>query len=350
VATIYLIALTAWMVVAFAFHPSARGVADLVRLAGIVAIIVAVLELRTRSERALVLGTLAIVAVFETVVATVQLVTHAPAGLNALGELKNPFWKFGSEVASQGTMVHPYVLAALALVAGLVLAIASVQRRSWRLAVVAAVAVGPVGFTFSRAGLLGLAAALVCLATGILTADRSRYIPAIAGLCVGAAVTAGIWNAGWITRTQQSVSATGGAQLTTDRGWLMHEAKLLIGGHPIVGVGPGRYVIALRDKYGHERNPQVAVFKPVHNLPMLLAAEGGLPAGLLVSALLLGAGWQAFRTGRLALALWVVYMPFTLLDHLPYSFPQGLIITGVWLAALDLLGRPKHRPLVAGAC
>src|SRR5437763_845073 len=107
-----------------------------------------------------------------------------PAGLNALGELKDPFWKFGSEVASQGTMVHPYVLAALALVAGVVFAVASVQRRSWRLAAVAAVAVAPVGFTFSRAGLLGLAGALVCLGTGLLTAERSRYIPALVGLCL----------------------------------------------------------------------------------------------------------------------------------------------------------------------
>jgi hypothetical protein len=339
------LALTAWMVVAFVFHPSQRGVADLVRLAGIVAIIVAIQELSTRLERTVVLGALGIVAVFETVVATVQLVTKAPAGLNALGELKDPFWKFGSEVASQGTMVHPYVLAALALVAGVVFAVVSVHRRSWRAAIVAAVAVAPVGFTFSRAGLLGLAAALVCLGTGLLTADRSRYVPAIVGLCLAAALTAGVWNAGWINRASQSVSAKSGSSLTTDRGWLMHEAKLLIGGHPVVGVGPGRYVIALKEKYGHERNRSVSVFKPVHNLPLLLAAEGGLPAGVLMGLLLAGAGWQALRSGRLALALWTVYIPLTLLDHLGYTFPQGLIITGVWLGALQLLadGRARQR-------
>lgn len=338
------LALTAWMVVAFAFHPSQRGVADLVRLAGIVAIIVAIQELSTRSERALVLGALGVVAVFETVVATVQLVTKAPAGLNAVGELTDPFWKFGSAVAPEGTMVHPYVLAALALVAGVVFAVVSVRRRSWGFALLAAVAVAPLGFTFSRAGLLGFVAALVCIGTGLLTADRSRYVPAIVGLCVGAALTAGVWNAGWVTRTSQSVSsASGGADLTTDRGWLMHEAKLLIGGHPVVGVGPGRYVIALKERYGYERKRSVAVFKPVHNLPLLLAAEGGVMAGVLMSALLIGAGWQALRTSRLALALWVVFIPFTLLDHLAYSFPQGLIITGVWLGALQLLAQDRAR-------
>jgi hypothetical protein len=339
------LALTAWMAVAFVAHPSQRGVADLVRLAGIVAIIVAIQELSTTLERTVVLGALGIVAVFETVVASIQLITRAPAGLNAVGEFKDPLWKFGSALAPQGTLVHPYVLAAFALVAGLIFAIASVQRRSWRLAAVAALAVAPVGFTFSRAALLGLAVALIVLGTGLLTADRARYVPAVVGLCVGAALTAGIWNAGWITRTHQTVSATGGASLTTDRGWLIHESKVLIGAHPVTGVGPGRYVIALKERYGHERNPHVGVFKPVHNMPLLVAAEGGVIGGLLMATLLIGAGWQALRAGRLGLALWVVYMPFSQLDHLGYSFPQGLIITGVWLGVIEFLAtRPREAP------
>jgi len=337
------LALTAWMAVAFVVHPSQRGVADLVRLAGIVAIIVAIQELHTKLERTVVLGALGVVAVFETVVASVQLITKAPAGLNAVGEFKDPFWNFGSALAPQGTLVHPYVLAAFALVAGLVFAVASVQRRSWRLAIIAAVAVAPVGFTFSRAALLGLAAAVICLGTGLLTADRSRYAPAVIGICVGAALTAGIWNAGWVNRTHQTVTASGAASLTTDRGWLIHEAKLLIGAHPVAGVGPGRYVIALQERYGYERNPTVAVFKPVHNLPILLAAEGGLPGGLLMTALLLGAGWQGLRAGRVGLALWLVYIPFTQLDHLGYSFPQGLIITAVWLGVLEFLASERGR-------
>src|SRR4051812_15170246 len=102
------LALTVWMVVALVVHPSQRGVADLVRLAGIVAIIVAIRELSTKAERTIVLGALGIVVVFETVVATVQLVTKAPAGLNAVGELGDPLWKFGSALAPEGTMVHPY--------------------------------------------------------------------------------------------------------------------------------------------------------------------------------------------------------------------------------------------------
>jgi hypothetical protein len=72
-------------------------------------------------------------------------------------------------------------------------------------------------------------------------------------------------------------------------------------------------------------------------------------AGVLVSALLIGAGWQGVRAGRLGLALWLVLIPFTLLDHFAYSFPQGLIITGVWLGVIELLAsacasRPRAAP------
>jgi O-antigen ligase len=167
------------------------------------------------------------------------------------------------------------------------------------------------------------------------------YLPAILALCVGAAIPALVWRDGWVSRTQQSVTARSGSQLTTDRGWLIHEANVLIREHPVVGVGPGRYVLALRDKYHREPNQKVGVFKPVHNLPLLLTAEGGIPAGLAMTLLLVVVGWQAFRSGRLALALYVAYLPFALLDHLPYSFPQGLILTGLWLGVLSLLARER---------
>jgi O-antigen ligase len=322
-------------------------VADLVRLAGVLAMIVAVLDLKRAGERAMVLGAMGGVAVFETVVAALQLIRHAPVGLNAVGEFKDPFWLFGTASAPQGTIVHPYILAGLALVAGFSLAIATTRTRdrTLLLAAATAVAVAPLGFTYSRAGVLGFAIAVLILATGLFRGRemRARYLPAVVALCVGAAVPALVWNAGWVSRTKQSVTARSGSQLSTDRGRLIREANALIADHPIVGVGPGRYVIALRDKY-HQPDKKVGVFKPVHNLPLLLTAEGGIPAGLAMTALLVVVGWQAFRSGKWAFALYVAYLPFTLLDHFPYSFPQGLIITGFWLAGLNLLAREGHGP------
>jgi hypothetical protein len=334
------LALTAWMAVAYAFHPSGRGVADVLRLLGVVAMIVAFLELRTRPERGIVLTAIAGVALFETAVSVLQIATRAPVGLNALGESTNPLWAFGSTTAPQGTMVHPYVLAGLALVAGVTLAVAMTRGWNWAFAIATAAAIAPVGFTYGRAAVLGLAIAIVCLATGLF-ADRRRYLPAVLALCIGVAVPAVIWNKGWVERTQQSVRARNESSLTTDRGWLIHEADGLIVDHPGVGVGPGRYVIALQEKFGQEPNKTVGIFKPVHNLPLLAATEGGIPAGLLMTALLIAAGWRGWVAGRTGLALWSVLIPFVLLDHFAYSFPMGLIIFGMWLGAIEVLARDR---------
>ncbi|MCU1450515.1 MAG: hypothetical protein JWP02_2685 [Acidimicrobiales bacterium] len=343
------LALTSWLLVSFAFHPSARGVADLVRLAGVLAMIVAVIDLKKAGERAIVLASMGGVAIFETVIATLQLIRHAPVGLNALGEFKDPFWLFGTASAPQGTIVHPYILAGLALVAAFTLAIATsrTRERTLLLAAATALAVAPLGFTYSRAGVLGFGVAVLIVATGLLRgrATRAWYLPAVIALCVGAAIPALVWNSGWVSRTKQSVSARSGSQLSTDRGRLIREADGLIADHPIVGVGPGRYVIALRDRYDEEGKKHAGVFKPVHNLPLLLAAEGGIPAGLAMTLLLLVVGWQAFRSGPWALALYVAYLPFALLDHFPYSFPQGLIITGFWLGVLNLLAGERVHPV-----
>jgi hypothetical protein len=61
-------------------------------------------------------------------------------------------------------------------------------------------------------------------------------------------------------------------------------------------------------------------------------------AGLLMAAVLVALGWQAWRGGLLAMAVFFGYLPFTLLDHFPYTFPQGLAMTAVWIGALDLAG------------
>jgi O-antigen ligase len=274
--------------------------------------------------------------VLQSVIALLQLAEHGPIGLRALGESMTPLWSYSSSPAPQATMVHPYVLAGFALVAGAILAVALTRGWTWPLAVATAVAIAPVGFTYGRAALLGLVLAIVCLGTGVFT-DRRRYLPVVLVLCIGTAVPGLIGNRGWTGRTQQTTRAGNEASLTTDRGWLIHEADGLIVDHPLIGVGPGRYVIALTEKFGTEPNPRVGFIKPVHNLPLLAAAEGGIPAGLLMTALLLAVGWRAFAAGRAGLALYLAYLPFAVLDHFPYSFPMGLILTGLWLGAIEFL-------------
>ncbi|MBV9411939.1 MAG: O-antigen ligase family protein [Acidimicrobiia bacterium] len=334
------LALSAWLAVAYLFHPSGRGVVDVFRLLGVVAIIAAILDLREGLERSVVLVAVAAAAALQTVIGLLQIAVHGPIGLRALGESRTPLWPFGSAWAPQATMVHPYVLAGLALVAGVILAIVLTRAWKWPVALATAAAIAPVGFTYGRAALLGVILAIGSLATGLFS-DRRRYLPAVLALCLGVAVPAVLGINGWTARGQQTTRAGDESSLTTDRGWLIHEADGLIVDQPVVGVGPGRYVIALTQKFGYERNRRVSFFKPVHDLPLLAAAEGGVLAGLLMTALLLAAGWRALVAGRAGLALYLAYLPLVLLDHFPYSFPMGLIITGLWLGAIEFLARER---------
>ena len=81
-------------------------------------------------------------------------------------------------------------------------------RRRWL--VVAAVAVAPVGFTFSRDGLLSLGLLAAGFAVGALRPGVRRGPSAIAAvlLCVGFAVPAAVWSSGWLFRANQTTSAT----------------------------------------------------------------------------------------------------------------------------------------------
>jgi O-antigen ligase len=192
--------------------------------------------------------------------------------------------------------------------------------------------VAPVAFTFSRAGLLGLVLLGGCTCLAALR-RRGPYVLAASALVVGAAVPVAFWHDGWTQRAKD----TTGASVDTARGVLIRQALHVIGQHPLLGVGPGRYVIDLTNRHV-DTSKTGGVRKPVHNVPLLAAAEGGILAGLLMAAMLVALGWEAWQGGLLALAVFLGFLPFTLLDHFAYTFPQGLAMTGVWVGVLDLMG------------
>ena len=46
---------------------------------------------------------------------------------------------------------------------------------------------------------------------------------------------------------------------------------------------------------------------------------------------------RAGGAGVLGVAVGLSLVPFLLLDHLNWSYPQGLLLTGLWLGTLDQL-------------
>ncbi|MGH8999313.1 MAG: hypothetical protein ACRDY7_07975, partial [Acidimicrobiia bacterium] len=142
---------------------------------------------------------------------------------------------------------------------------------------------------------------------------------------------------GWVNRAEGSTGDSPGG-VTSHRGELVRQANELFSDHPILGVGPGRYVEALIER------PEVVELatqdpRPVHVTPYLVLVEGGLvtlPAVLLLGWAVASRGWRA---GPLGAGVALSAVPFLLLDHLYWSYPQGLMLTGVWLGALDQLAR-----------
>ena len=315
------------LAIAWVFHPSLRGGQTLFRWAGVVA----TAELLDRDAAVLLTGGW---AVFESLLGLAQKVRGSAVGLGALGESDDPFVRFGHALAPFGTLIHTYLLAGLALLGGSLLAAAARQPgRRWLL-IPAAVAIAPVGFTYSRTALIGLALILVCFAV-------ARFPAAVLVLALGAGVPALVWSNGWVARGDVGSSATGNG-LDTGRGTLIHQAVSEIGDHPITGVGPGRYVIALRNAHVDPRASGGAL-KPVHNLPLLAGAEGGLLAGLAMTALLGVAGLVALRGGAASVAVYLGFLPFCLLDHFAYTYPQGLVMAGLWLGAIGAARVPTGR-------
>jgi len=340
------LAIVAVMAVAFMAHPSVRGVGTLLRLTGVVAAAF-VIAGAGRVERRVVLGAFALLAGMQCGFALAQRATGHNLGLGSLGEFPSPFYAFGGVKAPQGTMVHPYLLAGLAVLAGGVLAWMYVSDRHRVWVIAAAVAVAPVAFTYSRAAAVSCAVLLGGVAVSALVAHELRRWLALAALAAGVGIPLVFSTAGWTQRAHD----TAGRSVDTGRGHLIHQSLHLLGEYPLLGVGPGRYVIVLRAEHTDPR-PSGGVLKPVHNVPLLAAAEGGVVAGALTLLLYAVLGWRAWRTGPLAFTVFALYVPITMLDHFAYSFPQGLAMTAVWIGVLDLAAtqRPEvKRPLSARA-
>ena len=322
------------LLVALASHPSLDGALQVFRVFGALAVAGTVVEAIGRgwdSWRVV----LAAAAGFQTVLAVAQVAVGGAVGLAVIGELADPFYPVGDVSAPSGTLLHPYVLAAHALVAAGVLAVRATRAPTtgtgvpWALA--AAVAIAPVGFTYSRAAGLGAVALVAALAAGAVR-QRARFaLPALA-MVLTLGMTAGLGADGWSGRVSQTTSAGTTADLTTGRGELIRQAADIIARYPVGGVGPGRYVESVPES-------AAGIRKPVHNVALLAAAEGGVLAGVAVVLVLILAGWAAFRGGWATIGLWLSFLPLLFLDHMAYTFPVGLVLLGVWAGAVDVWAR-----------
>jgi len=326
-----------------AVHPSARGVLLVGRWFGVVALAFGIGRLRG-AARTVAFGAFAAATVFQVAVALAQRAADAPLGLHFLGEPRGVYL-IGGRFASTGVTFHPYILAAWCTLAAAVL-LAAVARSESPSRVLLEVAVLPfvaVGLTMSRAGALAVVFLLGSAAVAAIRQPRLRIVLVAAAAAAALGVLADY--SGWASRAGESVGPNA-TNVTSGRTELLHQANGLFRLHPIVGVGPGRYVDELVQHPDLVELATQTPSRPVHVVPYLVLIEGGL---VVVPALLLLA-WavitQSRRGGAVAVGVTLAVLPFLALDHLHWSFPQGLVLTGIWLGVLDLLGQEAPPDLI----
>jgi O-antigen ligase len=153
-------------------------------------------------------------------------------------------------------------------------------------------------------------------------------MPAAAAIAAGIALAVVLSLPGWLARVDHTT--TGSLDdVTLGRVRLAMTSLEIIRDHPL-GVGTHRYLEVLDDGYLEEGEPGLRV----HNFTLLIAAELGIAAALLLTALLVATGVQAIREGPWQSGMFLVLAPFLLFDVLYYDRSVGLLIFMVWLGAL----------------
>ena len=315
-------------VIALAVHPSPRGaeLAARIGLGALVAqaLIVAPAEWLTRVQAAI-----AITASADAVLAIAQSAHGAPLGLRWL-EFEGGLYPFGTSYAGRGGLTHPYHLAVL-LEIGIVAALLALRHSRRRLPWFVAIATcgAGLGVTYSRAAAIGVAAAIIAL----LLPRRDRrgdpprrvYLVAVCALLAGAAATGLTMGNGWYSRASSSTALSSADSGRLDRA---REAVDLIRDHPVTGVGPGQYAIALA-ALGHDAP------LPSHNIVLHAAAEAGVLAGAVVALIALLLARRYLWASREAAAAFVLLLPYFAFDAFPYIFPVGLFLSALWFGLLE---------------
>lgn len=326
--------------------PSARGVQTVLRVleAALLAFVVA--RLARGDDIKTVAGGFIGVACLEAALGLSQVIRGQTLGLTGLGE-NPPLTAFGESLSAKGTFVHHYIFGAYLLVAAAA-AIAMAMRTGKKLWLLPLplLAAG-FGFTYSRTGAIA-----IVLAVGVLVIHgwvRDRFlILAAAFLLMGTGISMIASPDGWLLRVRQTVGTEkipGVSRLdsvSTERIILIRQAGEMISEEPLTGIGAGFYSFALAEQLGQPRDSEIE-FKPVHNVPILIAAESGIPAGVVTLTLLALLGFAAWRGGPDAQVLYVIYLPFLMLDHFPYDAPMGLALTGLWAGTILWLKKDRAR-------
>ncbi len=320
-------AFVAVFAISLAVHPSWRGIEYAVRLFACVALVDVIRRLSTRNLRKMCVA-LTVCGVAEAILAMAQVVAGHGFSLYPIDHA-GPLFAFGATHAGRGGLSHPYHLTVFLLLAAYAALVAGRADRPFNLRLwMAALALIGAGLavTFSRAMLLALipAAVVWCFSRRDKADYTTRLL--VGSLLFGLAATTILFSSGWSTRAQQSA----GSGADRGRVTLARHGLELATEHPLTGVGPARYVLALA-----EPGPPDGELLPSHNLLVQAAAELGVFGACVVAAACLWYAKRIARRGVLVLGGAWLLVPFVMLDSYAYVFPTGIALSAIWLGLLE---------------
>ncbi len=219
-------------------------------------------------------------------------ITLAAGGVLVLALVLLPPSRFGAGRHAPPLGYHNADAALLVLAAGAACCAAwgapgAAPRTALRLvgagAAAAALALG------SAAGFAACAATVLCS----LAAARMRRGPGLAGLALAVALAAGTSYAIAVNALPAGLSESLTGQLTQPRVQLWHQAVVLAERHPLRGVGPQRFSLAVTP------SPVDAPLAGTpQSAPLQLAAEQGLPGVALLGTAYAWTLWALWRSPR----------------------------------------------------
>ena len=317
------------MTVAALFHSVQDSLYPLFLALGASALALVIWDMSRDDTRRYVVYPLLTAASIQAVVAIIQLATTdavVPEWL-ATGVAPNVI---DGVLRAPGTMGHAYLLAALGLLAigGWTAIRESHQRTPYPVMIGLGMSTALVTIAFSRSALVGLTAAAIAVAVGAVRGDQSVHT--VVSILVGVGVlTMLVTASSWSARVDHS-TASDLDDATLGRVTLMRQAATLMKAEPTVGVGPGQYLSAIEARgLLNDSYPYI-----VHTYSLAFAAENGVPAGLIVTGLLVWLGAAAIRAGPGVGAAYVAVLPLLLFDHMHYDVAAGQLMLGIWLGVL----------------
>jgi len=234
-----------------------------------------------------------------------------------------------------GGLSHPNVLGGL-LAISLILALWLLVNkttdpknnisRDWLWLIVIALLSAGLFVTFSRTALLAALLGTIILVVSQLKNWRKLLVALVTiGLTIGICS----WHYGYLYQSRLELSSRLETKSTNERMDLMTEAWDLIKAKPLTGVGLANFGMAAWQD--DEIKKDVFAYQPVHNLFLLIAAEGGLVLLIIFVALLIVAiksSWQD-QDRAFKLALIAVLVSLMIFDH--YLYTQALGVYLLWL-------------------